>query len=143
MKGLLLALNERKRTNYYHGVEKIHLLLFLFTLFCRSFVPCSSEIRVYSGRLNANSRVIRYATGYLIAPGYVDVSGLNFTAIGAGTSNYLTSMHDDHAGIANKGGGNATLKNNVTLKNTILGGDDRNSGKPPTKLQSTTVRRIV
>lgn len=77
----------------------------------------------------------------MIAPGYVDVSGLNFTATG-GRSSYLTSLDDDNAGIA-KGGGNSTLKNTIVDddNDSRSGGGGRSRSLDDATLQSTTVRR--
>lgn len=41
----------------------------------------ASEIRSFKGRIKAASNVIHYSEGFLVAPGYVDLSGLLFTTI--------------------------------------------------------------
>ena len=41
----------------------------------------TAEIRSFNGRIDAASMYIHYSDGYLIAPGYVDVSGLTFSTL--------------------------------------------------------------
>ena len=44
-----------------------------------SLVSVRSEIREFNGLIDANSDVIHYSQGFLIAPGFIDLSGLTFT----------------------------------------------------------------
>lgn len=98
---------------------------------------------MFTGTLNADSAYIHYAEGYLIAPGYVDVSGLNFSATG-GRSSYPVAHDDDNHGFA-KGSGNSTLKNTILDDDGGHGGGRgiirrRDRTLEGITLKSTTVR---
>lgn len=41
----------------------------------------TAEIRSFSGFIEADSSFIHYSDGYLVAPGYVDISGLKFSTL--------------------------------------------------------------
>lgn len=41
----------------------------------------TAEIRSFSGVIEAASSYVHYSDGYLVAPGYVDISGLNFASV--------------------------------------------------------------
>ena len=40
---------------------------------------CNAEIRNFVGKLQATPDFIHYSEGYIIAPGFIDVSGLKFS----------------------------------------------------------------
>jgi hypothetical protein len=46
-----------------------------------SLCGVTAEIRSFSGVIEASSSYIHYSDGYLVAPGYVDISGLTFRTI--------------------------------------------------------------
>jgi len=60
----------------------ICLLFLILTLVTRS------EIRTFEGPLDASSDSIHFSEGYLDAPGFIDLSGLQFTNNDDGRSNY-------------------------------------------------------
>jgi hypothetical protein len=82
----------------YRPLAVILLLLFV----------CSrgaAEIRSFSGQIDATSMYIHYTDGYLVAPGFVDVSGLTFSTLAdEGSMN-----DDDGGGGGDDGNGNRTL----------------------------------
>lgn len=41
----------------------------------------TAEIRSFNGRIDAASFYIHYSDGYVIAPGFVDISGLTFSTL--------------------------------------------------------------
>lgn len=55
-------------------------LLQVFLLTC-SFcaIPSKAEIREFNGPVEADSTYIHFSEGYIVAPGYIDLSGLKFT----------------------------------------------------------------
>ena len=59
--------------------------LFLFALIS---LPCPtvSEIRRFDGPINAASNYIHFSEGYIVTPGYVDISSLVFASADEGSS---------------------------------------------------------
>lgn len=60
---------------------------------------CNAEIRKFNGVIEAASTFVHFSEGYLVAPGKVDLSGLEFTAIGMAS----TGNKPAHASSANEG----------------------------------------
>lgn len=56
----------------------LRIPLFLSLLF---FPIVNAEIRSFSGVIEAASSYIHYSEGYLVAPGYVDISNLKFSTL--------------------------------------------------------------
>ena len=52
-------------------------------MFLAALLLCgaTAEIRTFSGIIEAASSYIHYSDGYLVAPGYVDISGLKFQTL--------------------------------------------------------------
>ena len=57
-------------------------LLGLLSLIC----PALSEFRRFDGEINAASNYIHFSEGYVVTPGYIDISNLVFASADEGTS---------------------------------------------------------
>lgn len=65
------------------------VLLLVFSL------VIEAEIREFNGVIEANSSFIHYSEGFIIAPGYIDLSELTFTTTAGGKdSDYDPEMRD-------------------------------------------------
>lgn len=65
------------------------VLLLVFSL------VIEAEIREFNGVIEADSRFIHYSEGFIIAPGYIDLSELTFTTTAGGEdSDYDPEMRD-------------------------------------------------
>ena len=66
------------------------VLLIVFSL-----AAVRAEIREYNGVIQADSRFIHYIEGFIIAPGFIDLSGLTFTTkTGVEGGDYDPQMRD-------------------------------------------------
>lgn len=74
---------------------RIPLLFLLLSLF-----SANAEIRTFSGVIEAASSYIHYSEGYLVAPGFVDLSELKFTSLDYKTDTeiYVPGEDDDDMG---------------------------------------------
>lgn len=54
-----------------------------------------AEIREFNGVIEADSSFVHYSEGFIIAPGFIDLSGLTFTTMTAGEAgDYDPEMRD-------------------------------------------------
>ena len=51
----------------------------LLILSIASILECNAEIRNFVGKLQATADFIHYSEGFIIAPGFIDISGLTFS----------------------------------------------------------------
>lgn len=61
----------------------------------------SSEIRSFSGIIEAASTVVHYSEGFLIAPAYIDIGDLVFQTIDDGDTNYVPAERPNDDGTKN------------------------------------------
>jgi len=64
-----------------HKMTAMAPLLLRALLFCLLCAQVTAEIRKFDGLIEAASNFIHYSDGYLVAPGYVDISGLTFSTL--------------------------------------------------------------
>ena len=83
----------------------------------------SSEIRSFSGIIEAASTVVHYSEGFLIAPAYIDIGDLVFQTIDDGDVNYVPTERPNDDGNSN---GDKRSPDEVD--------DDKVDGETPTKV---------
>ena len=81
---------------------------------------CNAEIRKFNGMIEAASTFVHFSEGYLVAPGKVDLSGLEFAAIGKASK----GNKPVHASSANEGAEHGSEDART---------DDDTNGDSPTK----------
>ena len=62
------------------------VILYLLSLLSTP-IPSLSEFRRFDGLINAASNYVHYSEGYIVTPGYVDVSNLVFESVDDGKRN--------------------------------------------------------
>ena len=63
----------------------------LLTLFATAAQQTTAEFRRFEGPINAASNYIHYSEGYVVTPGYVDISSLVFTNADGGSAKKIFS----------------------------------------------------
>jgi len=78
--------------------------VFRFVLFLILAVVTRSEIRKFEGPLDAAPDYIHFSEGYLVAPGYVDISGLRFSNNDNGQPSDISAYKDYDFNLKNNAG---------------------------------------
>eukprot|EP00578_Thalassiosira_sp_NH16_P001267 CAMPEP_0181132464 /NCGR_PEP_ID=MMETSP1071-20121207/31007_1 /TAXON_ID=35127 /ORGANISM="Thalassiosira sp., Strain NH16" /LENGTH=562 /DNA_ID=CAMNT_0023218795 /DNA_START=41 /DNA_END=1729 /DNA_ORIENTATION=- len=89
--------------------------------------PSAAEFRRFDGPINAASNYIHYSEGYVVTPGYVDISNLLFQNADDGSPNNYVSQErdwDDDGGDGDFEEGDDLVEDDDDFENRRLDGED-------------------
>eukprot|EP00984_Skeletonema_dohrnii_P006735 scaffold2402_cov132-Skeletonema_dohrnii-CCMP3373.AAC.13 len=95
--------------------------------------PTVSEFRRFDGPINAASNYIHFSEGYIVTPGYIDISNLVFASADEGTPNTYVpedrDWNDDHSAVMEESRGDDRVANDDTYDRQLEEeiGDDTES----------------